>query len=392
MAEIDKYINQIICGDALETLKLLPDSSIDEVVTSPPYWGLRDYQVDGQLGLEQTFDEYIFKLCNIFDEVKRVLKPTGTLFVNLGDTYGGSGNGSWNAPVEKRGKQYRKTINIDQEYLAPPRKSSQNLAKSLCLIPFRFAIEMQNRGWIIRNVIIWHKPNAMPQSVKDRFTVDFEYIFFFVKSKRYYFEQQFESLVYFDKRGNQRIEYNGKLSKAKKNNIKGIQTAYMGQNQELGKNKRCVWSIPTKPFDEAHFATYPEDLVKPMILAGCPEYVCTKCGKPREKIYARELVKSGKPSDRKVAIINNVSDTSCFRTNDEYTFVENGYTDCGCNAEFTKGIVLDPFGGAMTTAVVAKKLNRNWIMIEINPEYIEIGKKRLSQIPDTLFTIPPQEE
>ncbi len=245
-------------------------------------------------------------------------------------------------------------------------------------------------GWIIRNVIIWHKPNAMPQSVKDRFTVDFEYIFFFVKSKRYYFEQQFEdnktpirSDVIWS--GNKHRDYVSGISISDKTTLGSAKNI-------LWRNKRCVWSIPTKPFDEAHFATYPEELVKPMILAGCPEYVCTKCGKPREKIYTRELVKAGKPSDRKVAIINNVSDTSCFRTNDEYTFIENGYTDCGCNAGFTKGIVLDPFGGAMTTAVVAKKLNRNWIIIEINPEYIEIGKKRLSQIPDTLFTIPPQEE
>jgi len=148
-------LNKIYCGEALAILKTFPSNKIDCVITSPPYWNMRDYQEDNQLGLEATHQEYINKLCNIFDEVKRVLKPTGTCFVNMGDTY------------------------VDKE---------------LMQIPSRFAIEMSKRGWLLRNNIIWHKNNSMPFPVTDRFTADFENIFFFVKNKRYYFEQQREPI------------------------------------------------------------------------------------------------------------------------------------------------------------------------------------------------------
>lgn len=147
--------DKILLGDSLEVLKELEDESIDMIVTSPPYWALRDYGTKEQLGLESTFDEYINKLCNVFDECKRVLKKNGTCWVNVGDSY-------------------------------------INISKCLAQIPNRFAIEMCNRGWILRNEIIWHKPNAFPSSVKDRFTVDFEKLFFFVKNKKYYFERQLE--------------------------------------------------------------------------------------------------------------------------------------------------------------------------------------------------------
>ena len=178
---MEKFTNKIIHGDSLEVLQTLPGESIDCVVTSPPYWALRDYGVPGQLGLESTFNEYISKLCDIFDEVKRVLKKEGTCWVNIGDTYVGSGFGAG-------GKHHF----LSDQALKNPTKFAGLPNKSLCQIPSRFAIEMCNRGWILRNEIIWHKPNCMPQSVKDRFTVDFEKIFFFVKSKKYYFETQYE--------------------------------------------------------------------------------------------------------------------------------------------------------------------------------------------------------
>jgi len=215
-------MNRIIQGNSLEVLKTLPDESVDCVVTSPPYWALRDYGVEGQLGLEPTFQDYITKLCDIFDEVRRVLKKDGTCWVNLGDTYFGSGKGAGGDGSQKESwtwteKEKRICQNCGKEFIGrkfqnfcgsacsgvdnTKRKLKGKLEdKTLCQIPSRFAIEMTNRGWILRNKIIWHKPNAMPSSAKDRFTVDFEEVFFFVKNKRYYFETQYETLKTFENR------------------------------------------------------------------------------------------------------------------------------------------------------------------------------------------------
>lgn len=265
--------NKILLGDCLKNLKKFPDNSIDCVVTSPPYWALRDYDVAGQLGLEKKYMEYVSKLCDIFDEIKRVLKNKGTCWVNIGDTY---------------------------------------LKTSLCQIPSHFAIEMCNRGWILRNEIIWHKPNAMPSSVKDRFTVDFEKVFFFTKSKKYYFEQQLQ-----ESSNKADVEYRRALRREKSYTMKKPYAHNFPKSfREDGKrNMRAVWSIATKPFVEAHFATYPEALIEPMIQGGCP----------------------------------------------------------------IDGIVLDPFFGSGTTGVVAIKNNRKYVGIELNPEYIKIAKKRLAE-------------
>ena len=314
-------INKIYQGDALEVLKTFPDESIDMVMTSPPYWALRDYGVENQLGLEQTFQEYINKLCDIFDEVKRVLKKEGTCWVNMGDTYGGSGAGTWqNKPADAKSKEVY-TMPYGKSSVSKMRGTSQD--KCLLQIPSRFAIEMTNRGWILRNEIIWHKPNCMPSSVKDRFTVDFEKIFFFSKNKKYYFETQYEKFIsnQYDRNRmkNARTEYGGKWAQESGGAIKN-QRAFVAGNKE-GRNKRCVWRICPKPFKEAHFAVYPEELCLTPIRAGCPE----------------------------------------------------------------KGIILDPFFGAGTPAVVAKKLNRNYIGIELNPEYIKIAEHRLKTIQDNLF-------
>lgn len=308
---------KILNGDALETLKMLPKESVDCVITSPPYWGLRDYGMDGQLGLEPHFDQYIQKLVDIFDEVKRVLKKEGTCWVNLGDTYSGN----------KEGKTDNKVSQYLKDTTTRLHKKAVIEEKCLCQIPSRFALAMTEIGWILRNEIIWHKPNAMPSSVTDRFTVDFEKIFFFVKSKKYKFEQLFDQIVSVNDRrvGQERSEYNGKydgLDNAKAFNSPRArpQKAFVTISPE-GKNKRTVWSIPTRPYSEAHFATFPETLVEPMVLAGCPE----------------------------------------------------------------GGTILDVFSGAATTGVVAKKLNRNYIGIEINPEYVKMSEERLAGTLTPLF-------
>lgn len=383
-------INKIYQGDSLSILKTFPDESINCIITSPPYWGLRDYGNEtetiwdgdldcehewgalippkgyksgkhgpnssigakeaqhavregqgqgafcqkcnawkGQLGLEPTFELYIKHLCDIFDDIKRVLRKDGTCWVVIGDTYGGS----WQDYGSREGGQriksaesFRRQGSV-KEY--PPTAKPGIVAKCLLMIPFRFAIEMVNRGWILRNSIIWYKRNCMPASVKDRFTVDFEYIFFFVKSQKYWFEQQFEPHLTQENRPdgiirNREFGYDSKLNALNKKNYSLRQKRGGNKNPDYlspqGRNKRCVWDIPTKPFKGAHFAVFPETLVEPMIKSGCPE----------------------------------------------------------------GGIILDPFMGSGTACLVAKQLRRNYIGIELNPEYIKIAQKRINGESKTL--------
>lgn len=300
-------------GNALETLKGLPSGSIDMCITSPPYWALRDYGVEGQLGLEPDLRDFVTHLVDIFDEVKRVLKPTGTCWVNLGDTYGG-------APASGQQSNLSGTIG---SIARQPKPGVQS--KSLAQIPARFAIEMTDRGWILRNEIIWHKPNAMPQSVKDRFSVDFEKLFFFTKSKTYYFDQQLEVLADSTRKDPRLVA--GAYTTQRRN--RGFVGSRPQQGSGLlkpnpgGRNKRAVWSISTKSYNGAHFAVYPEELIETPILAGCP----------------------------------------------------------------VLGVVLDPFFGSGTTGVVAQRLSRRYIGIELNPNYVEIAKQRIARIqPPLLIT------
>lgn len=300
-------VNKIYQGDALGILKIFPPESIDMVMTSPPYWGLRDYGIRGQIGLEATYGEYLRRLMLVFDELKRVLKKSGTCWVNLGDTYSGSNNGANDYTTTKRNKpETYKKIYRGQK---PGRTNLPD--KSLCMIPFRFAISMVQRGWILRNDIIWQKPNAMPSSVVDRFTIDFEHLFFFSKNKKYYFKQQFEDAV--------NPKDNSYRRELRKNSNYKLKTRYKenfpSPRYEDKRNMRCVWRIPTKPFTEAHFAVYPEELCLVPIRSGLPE----------------------------------------------------------------NGIVLDPFIGSGTTAIVAKGLGCRYIGIELNPNYIELAQKRLAQ-------------
>ncbi len=295
-------MNKIIQGDSLSVLKTIPAESINCCVTSPPYWALRDYGVDGQLGLEPTFQEYITKLCDIFDDVKRVLKKDGTCWVNLGDTY--LNNSSYSSGGRQGYNKKEKMIY---------KKDAIVQIKSLCQIPARFSIEMCNRGWILRNTIIWHKPNAMPSSAKDRFTVDFEYLFFFVKNKKYWFETQREphSQVSLD-----RIKKPWKGNLCKGHALGSLKDGDMSKMcHPEGRNKRTVWKINTQSFKEAHFAVFPEELVETPIKAGCPK----------------------------------------------------------------GGVVLDPFSGSGTAGVVAQSQEKDFIGIELNPEYIKIAEKRLDR-------------
>jgi site-specific DNA-methyltransferase (adenine-specific) len=299
-----EYLNKIILGDCLTEIKKINDNTIDCCISSPPYWGLRDYGVNGQIGNELNFKDFIKNLVELYSEIYRVLKPTGTCFINLGDTYNGTKHG--NTETNKNPKL------VTDSFKKEKVKEIQD--KSLLMIPERFAIEMIDLGWVLRNQIIWYKPNQMPQSATDRFTVDFEKIFFFVKqSAGYYFKQQLEPYTKpMERWGGENLEAKGKSFRDKGTG----QTTYRNRNMRPnpdGKNMRTVWSINTESFPDAHFATYPQKLVKRMIESGCPE----------------------------------------------------------------NGIVLDPFMGAGTTAVVAKKLNRNYLGFELNPKYKFIAENRL---------------
>ncbi len=345
-------INKIVCSDALTYLKKLESESIDCCITSPPYWNLRDYNIDGQLGLEPTFQEYISKLVAIFDEVKRVLKNEGTCFINLGDTYGGTGAGQEKS-TNSQGKQTDGQYYEQAKAREMKAKNSKGYEKCLLQIPSRFALAMTDRGWILRNTIIWHKKNAMPSSVLDRFTNKYEQVFFFTKNKKYYFdgdavripfeteEKRPDGIVrqreygyegkfkvenaesFGSPRARNSRQYNSKEG-TKNRDLEEIAVKFgtrrpPGNDYErnpLGKNMGDVWTLVSDPFPEAHFATYPPLLISPMIKSGCPE----------------------------------------------------------------NGIVLDPFFGAGTTGLVAKQLNRKYVGIELNPEYIKIAENRLRVI------------
>lgn len=270
-------IERILQGDCAKMLKLLEDKTVDTCVTSPPYYGLRDYGVGGQIGLEETPEEYIGRLVEVFKEVRRVLKDDGTLWLNIGDSYAGN---------VSRTSTGRAGLGLERDGIY---KRTGGKPKDLIGIPWLLAFALRDDGWYLRQDIIWAKPNPMPESVKDRCTKAHEYIFLLSKKAHYYFDYE------------------------------AIQEDAICKDDK--RNKRDVWTVPPKPVMEAHFATYPEELIEPCILAG------SRAG----------------------------------------------------------GVVLDPFFGSGTTGRVALKHGRGYIGIELNPEYIEIERRRLNGVQTALF-------
>jgi len=341
----------------------------------------------GELGLEPTIELYISHLCDIFDEAKRVLKKTGTCWVNMGDTYATHVSGSAN-----HSHNFYKPETASKQGIGTLKKPRTGISeKSLCLIPSRFAIEMCNRGWILRNIIVWHKPNCIPSSAKDRFTIDYEFLFFLTKSRKYYFEQQFEPYnVSINRWGGQTMKNADGKQKDYLEMQKIGSTSSMREGGNLrpnpfGRNRRCVWNIPTQPWPQAHFSVFPEALVETPIKAGCPEEFCVKCGQPREKVY--EVTQTGRPQRSNTSkykqIQNSMSAGQKYQEwRNENPPVFKGHTDCGCGAGFKPGLALDPFCGSGTTPVAAKKLGRNFIGIDINPEYCEMTRKRIAKVPE----------
>lgn len=356
-------------GDALETLRRLPDGSVHTCVTSPPYWGLRDYGVEGQIGLEETPEEYVEKLVAIFREVRRVLRDDGTLWLNLGDSYaskpcGGIGH---NAKVGNTKKAIQKSAGVPAG-LKP---------KDLVGIPWRVAFALQADGWYLRSDIIWNKPNAMPESVKDRPTKAHEYIFLLAKSPRYYYDADAirEPMVKGD--ANSGAKNYGRINGAEFRD----DSTQSRKDNPLGRNKRTVWTVSTKPFKGAHFAVFPPDLIEPCILAGSPEKACPHCGAPWEREVEREpqfktrIDAIGRRTGK--ALDSDYRGIGCYRAE-----FKGWKPTCQCNGNDGSGhgIVLDPFFGSGTTGLVAQKHGRKWIGIELNPEYIRISRERLGNI------------
>jgi DNA modification methylase len=380
-------------GDVFDKLKELDNNSIDCVVTSPPYWGLRDYGVPGQLGLEPTYQEHIQNIVKLFRTMKPKLKESATVWLNYGDSYAATVNGTKVKDMKKNLQKNRienkgKTNGVydDRGFIDKPFSTIQGTLKpkDLVMIPNRIAIALQDDGWWIRSEIIWHKPNPMPESTKDRPTSAHEKIWLITKNKKYYYDADAikEPVKEISKK---RVQYG--LKHKHPNNIgvaiPPINTEKMGErfcNSDGKRNKRNVWTITTKPFKDAHFATFPKDLIEPCIKAGCPEKVCVECGKPQVKeFYRKEKYNPGygnqhtpKGTHKKIGGVYQ----KWLEKNPPKTTIK---PSCDCNADFKPGVVFDPFGGSGTTGIVAKSLNRKSIIIELNPEYIKIAKKRIEK-------------
>ena len=313
-------MNQIICADAVEGLKLLSDNSVFMCVTSPPYYGLRDYGMDGQIGTEESPQAYISRLIEVFREVRRVLRDDGTLWINIADCYAGSGKGTWNKDVSKQKNKQIYHVNSSNPISQMPSVWDGIKPKDLIGIPWMLAFALRRDGWYLRSDIIWQKTNCMPENVKDRPTKSYEHIFLLSKSKSYYYDGraimeplQPCTVIRYQNGRSGNTKYNkvgmGQTIEKKRSNFESF-------NQQC-RNKRDVWSVSTNSYRvDRHFAMYPERLIEPCVLAGSP----------------------------------------------------------------VGGIVLDPFFGSGTTGAVAKRLGRQYIGIDLNPEYCELARKRIEAI------------
>ena len=292
-------INKIYNMDCVEGLRLLPDESINVCVTSPPYFCLRDYGVEGQIGLEETPEEYIERLVQVFREVRRVLKPDGTLWVNIADSYANSGKG----PSTSKSRDCQDLSKIGLRKCVP----NGLKPKDLIGIPWMLAFALRADGWYLRQDIIWEKPNAMPESVKDRCTKSHEHIFLLAKEPKYYFDHE----------AIKEPAIKGAAGSSFTSGKTAVHQPGASTKERIDsstRSRRDVWRISTQPFKGAHFATFPEKLVEPCIIAGCP----------------------------------------------------------------AGGVALDPFMGSGTTAVVAIRNERDFIGFELSPEYCEIAAERVT--------------
>lgn len=340
---------KVLEGNCLDVLSTMETESINCIVTSPPYFGLRIYSEDSnEIGREENIQEYINNLVSIFSQAKRVLRQDGILWLNLGDCYSGSMKGK-GAGDRKEVKQWsnKGSLNLN----VPNWKHSGLKDKDLCMIPARVAIALQENGWWLRSDIIWYSRNKFPESCVDRCSNTYEHIFMLTKNSKYYYDK------------------------------------YSIAVQEKGKykNKRNVWDVPIKGIEEAHYASYPIELVTPCILAGSPTTVCGSCNSPYirvvEKGNSKHHCRPGCGCNENKGQIQNW---------EEGWFDYGGYEDttnvtdifvpsCNCQADNKNSVILDPFCGSGTTGVAAMMYNRDFIGIELNPEYVKIAEKRIEK-------------
>ena len=319
---------EILQGDVRETLRTLEAGSVQTCVTSPPYFGLRDYGVDGQIGLEPTPAEYVEQMVAVFREVRRVLRDDGTLWLNLGDSYAGAGPSG--ASYQSKTTKEREGKNTDGAFRISKTLAARGLTyaekkpipppglkpKDLIGIPWRVAFALQQDGWYLRQDIIWHKPNPMPESVRDRCTKAHEYVFLLSKSERYYWDAEAmqEPAAGGTSRGNGQKLAERAIARTGGVINGGTAKSTLGTSADETRNRRSVWAVATRPYKGAHFATFPPALIEPCILAGAP----------------------------------------------------------------FGGLVLDPFTGSGTTAAVALQHGRRFIGCELNPDYIKLAEARIA--------------
>jgi DNA modification methylase len=443
-------INTIIHGDALAILQTFPDNVIQTCITSPPYYGLRDYntetilqlgsdpqdcqhewihegrnelghkvaqcrlcsaaKVDQQIGLEETPEAYVEKLVQVFREVRRVLRDDGTCWINLGDSYAGGGthstgrNDENTADLERRAALYQ-TGRI-KATTTPQLRSTITVnhglkPKDLIGIPWMVAFALRSDGWYLRSDVIWHKPTAMPESVTDRPTTAHEHIFLLAKSERYYYDadaiKELSSSDHPSGNGfkrNARLSYLNSDGTARGNDEQWMVTPY--------RNKRTVWTIATMPYSEAHFATFPPKLIEPCILAGTSPRACEHCGAPWERVtervdtgwngsrYGERVVAASGGAKAGGTAQSTLGSSHGQLTGKRHT--TNWQPTCTCTNEGTGTcVVLDPFCGAGTVALVAIQHGRRYLGIELNAAYIAMAMKRIATVPQNLWSMGESE-
>lgn len=369
---------ELWCADA-RYLSFQSSESVHCVVTSPPYWGLRDYGLGSDaLGLEPTIDLYVQHIVEIFREVRRVLRPDGTLWLVMGDSYVSHKPRANSTHTSSDGKSQAAAFSGARAAVDLRGKHPVLKDKDLCGVPWRAAFALQADGWWLRSDIIWSKPNPMPESVTDRPTKAHEYLFLLTKSAKYYYDIDAVREPHSDA---SLKRYEGGSGYG----VDGIDRPYAMQQglrgNPNGRNKRSVWHLPTQSYKGAHFATFPQKLVEPCILAGTSERgVCPECGAPWERVVERVTAIPARHGDWKAtgqSHRNDIERKGGFY--DAKSETTGWHPTCACGHEDTvPATVLDPFGGSGTVGVVANQHGRKAILVELNREYCDLAASRLS--------------
>jgi DNA modification methylase len=380
----------VVQGDALEVLRTLPDEVAQCCITSPPYLGLRDYGVDGQIGLEKTPDEYVARLVEIFREVRRVLRSDGVLWLIMGDSYAGS----WGNQGRKTERGTQRPINgemispvLDGRYPDPGSctgaipDGANYKAKDLLGVPWLLAFALRADGWYLRSDIIWAKPNPMPSSVRDRCTTAHEYVFMFAKKRRYYYDLD---AIAEEAVGRNHHDLTGPAYKAPGQTQQNGSRHREEETVKTTRNKRDVWTIATVPFPDAHFAVFPPKLIEPMILAGTSPTACGVCGSPSRRMVERTKMEWREGPTRDEALASYQDGSANGRTSLRGTMTKPPVAEtvgwgpsCSHNDLGGRSVVLDPFAGAGTTGLVSIGHGRDFIGIDLSGVFVEMARQRI---------------